>query len=150
MEMSTETISLGAAAVSAVVASLALRFNVSKNIHGRIDGLQLLFDTKNEATRKEAELRADEVSARESKSRHDLANTTTNQFSKLDAAIKQIERDAVRKDEMASMETRQTAASTKIEVEVGRLREHIQDRLGKLDVVAAQSQSNAVMLEKIW
>lgn len=145
MELSGDSISFGAAAISATVAALTLRFMVSRHVHARIDAVQTLSDTKNEATRKEAELRSNEVSARESKARHDLANELSNQLAVFAQSIKQLERDAVRKDEVTAMEGRQTAIYSKIEGKV----DHLQERLNKLDVVEAQGRTNAAVLEKI-
>lgn len=57
----------------------------------------------------------------ESKARHDLAGTVSREVARLDVQMRQLDRDAARKEEMHAVERRMTESLSKLEAKIDRL-----------------------------
>lgn len=93
---------------------------------GALWALFRLVTTSAEGVRKEAEANVEKTAAVEGKARHDLANNIQIQLAKFENELERLKRETVRREDMAAIENRLTAAFTKIETKVDTISERLQ------------------------
>ena len=124
---------------SAQIAGIALLFTAGAALFA----LFRLVQNTSEAVRKEVLAEVDKQAALASKSRHDTNANNATTILKMDVEIERLKRETVRREDMAAIESRLTAAVAKIESKV----DHITDKLSGFKMLEKQVENIDARLE---
>lgn len=102
-------------ALGAIIAVIAGLWGVFKVLTSGTDAAKQVAREGDDSLRKEMLSEMGKVEAVLSKSVHDKNNAIQSMFTRLDTDVDRLKRETVRREEMAAIESRLTAASAKIE-----------------------------------
>jgi vacuolar-type H+-ATPase subunit D/Vma8 len=106
--------------ISVTLAILVTLFGTFRYITAQVDSLRREIDT----AEKNAQLQAEKVGEAEARQRHQANNTMQILTTKMEQDIRTIQREAVRHEQLSSLENRLQGGLAKIEVKVDKLAEN--------------------------
>ena len=121
---------------------------VRKELTSKVDTQEATLGAEIRALRTEVDLKLDRLQAVQDRARHDDKNLHSGQFLKLEQAVQEISRTAVRKDDMLRMEKTLDAVSEKVNRQAvleSQLTELIK-KLEKVEPALMQLQARGVNL----